>query len=137
MKIQLQREINDRAYLYGSIYVNDEYICDSLEFGSGNELKKGIYSIGMLHSDMSVSPEICIVNEFAEVISKFVRNNTQRYKEIELRLDNNLICLGLKINTALLVMDEHSNHLLQVKVSGALARNEKVEFEIMNELKMQ
>ena len=122
MEFEMNRKSNENCYLYSTIYLADEYICDTLEFGSNIALQDGVYSLN-LGIDKTKNETVVLVYDFlGNMVSKLVRNNTYLYKEIKMRRETADICVGCKTSLPLLQSDNYAAHLIIVNVSGSLAR---------------
>ena len=117
MELELFRKQNDYCYLYGSIYDGEEWLCDTLEFGSGYELKADTYILKNLICSDTKQKVIGIYNTKMELVAKMVKDNCQTYYNIKMRKENNNICVGFKVNTPLLEMYEHSFRILSSKIT--------------------
>ena len=117
MEISLQRKENERYYLYGSICEGDEWVCDSLEFGSGCQLQAGTYILKNLICPDTRQKVIGIYNVKMELVSKMIKDNCSMYHSIKIRNENNYICLGFRVNSPLLTMYEHSFRIISNKIT--------------------
>lgn len=122
----LTRKENERCYLYGSIYTSDEWICDTLEFGSGCQLKADSY---ILKNSMDAEMKqrvIAIYDLQMNLVSKMVKDNCGMYYNIKIRNENNHICVGFKVESPLLTMYEHSFRIISSHITTADYYGEQV-----------
>lgn len=132
MNLLLQRKVNEYCYLYGSIFELEEWICDSLEFGQGCQLKAGVYSLSPITDTQTNSRVIGIYDNDKNVLGMIIKDNCQMYHNIKLRKENSNICVGFKVNEPLLVMFEHSMRLLLSKINTALYHGESITITIQD-----
>ena len=119
MEFELVRGTNESCYLYGSVYLAANYICDTLEFGSNIVLPDGVYYLA-LGKDESKNETVVLIYDFMQNrVSKLVRNNTYMYKEIKMRRETNDICIGTKIMQPLLTNDEYAAKMIIHYIHGA------------------
>lgn len=135
MKLTLKRKSNENCYLYGSIWNDNEYVCDTLEFGSGCQLQAGLYYLRLQKNTQSNYMEILINSQTAQTGAKLVKDNCYMYKNIKLRNENSNICIGTKVLEPLLVMNEYVFHSLSVLIAGCQNKGEKIELEITDIIK--
>lgn len=130
MELELIRNENDRCYLYGSLFKDGDFLCDTLEFGSGVELKCGSYTCKILYNYCEIPFCIGIYNETLELVSLFSNNELLKYHEISIRKENANIVVGLRNKGAMLTMCESSYKLLKTYVAGAISGGKKVTLEV-------
>ena len=119
MNFELVRATNESCYLYGSIHLATDYICDTLEFGSSIIIHDGVYYLA-LGKDESKNETVVLIYDFMQNrVSKLVRNNTYMYKEIKMRRETNDICIGTKIIQPLLTNDEYAAKMIIQYIHGA------------------
>jgi len=132
MEYTLLRKKNVNCYLYGSIYDGTDFVCDTLEFGSGVQVPAGDYNVFLRRSETTKDNEIILSSQKSEHCTKLVQDNTYMYKEIRMRNENDLICIGLKVNYPTLKMDELIMHRLKTELLGYNNRHEKVTIKIVD-----
>lgn len=136
MTLDLFLKSNENCYMYGSIYIGDEYVCDTLQFGSDMVLKPDIYVIDIA-VDIKLNERYMTISDYmGNVISRFIKKPTFMYKNIEMRVNDNKICLGTKINHPLLTMCDFSTRYLGLKVAGCVSTGEVVYLVIHDESKL-
>lgn len=124
MTYEMIRNNCEYSYLYSSIYANGDYVCDTLEFAHENTLKDGTYTL-IIGVDRKKNERIIEIYDFMNnLVSRFVKDNCTMYHNIKMRLVNNHICIGTKVNEPLLVMNQYVAQLLGVQISGYAARRE-------------
>ena len=96
MLFELIRTSSDRCYMHGQIFAEKKFKADTIEFNHEGSLPEGLYYLSIKLEPSSSEKRIYIVNEFKEIKSKFVKNNTQVVHNIEIRNKNSLIEIGLK-----------------------------------------
>jgi hypothetical protein len=132
MKLTLLNESNSHCWLYGRIDLEDEFLCNTLEFGSCIILPPDTYELKLQKDGIYNKMEVCIIDFMGNVKAKLLQSNTWYYKDIELRKETVDICIGLKVLTPRLTMSEYISHLLCVKIAGAMSSGEKVKFIILD-----
>lgn len=132
MKLKLTRKNNENCYMYGSIWNDKEYVCDTLEFGSGCQLPAGLYYLRLQKNIQLNYIEIIINSQITECTAKLVKDNCYMYKNIKMRYENSNICIGTKILEPLLVMNNYVYHSLSVMIAGCQNAGEKIELEIID-----
>ena len=130
MNLLLTRNSNDYCYLYGDIYEEEEYICDTLEFGSAVCLPAGVYYLSIGHDQTKNIQVVQITDLLNNIVSKFVTDNTIMYNYIRIRNENNYICIGTKINQSLLAMSEYTTRMFMHKIKHALLNREIIRMTI-------
>jgi hypothetical protein len=121
----------DNSYLYGSVFLESEFICDTLEMTGCNLLKQGLYNLVLGASKIGQEKEILIIDKENKCVCQLVQKNTYNYKELVLRKDNNLISIGLKVNYPLLKMQNLVHSRLINDITHCGYRNETVELKIV------
>lgn len=130
MELTLVRISNISCWCYGSLSDCDEWICDTLEMGDKNCLPDGVYNLQLGTNTKTNERVIEVLSEFGIVISRFIKDNLTVYKNISMRQSNANICIGLKINTPLLVMDMYVEKILLHQVHAAIWSKEKCQLII-------
>lgn len=112
------------SYLYSTISLLGEYVCDTLEFAHENTLPDGTYTLS-IGIDRQKNERVILIYDFMNnLVSRFVKDNTYMYHSIKMRNVNNHICIGTKILEPLLVMSQYVAQLLGVEISGCSAKRE-------------
>jgi len=106
IEIELRRIENCNAWLWGELIIEGVKYCDSLEFGSGIEIKQGLYKLKSCFGKITRIQYIMIFDLEDTFFSSFVRHNNIMFYDIELRLENNYISLGKKKGSAHLINSE-------------------------------
>ena len=114
----LIRNANENCYCYGSIWKENQFVHDTLEFGASQMLPVGAYSMKICKNEQNNDRFVGIFNESNEKVSEFVKSNEHCWKNIKLRINNNKICIGLKVNDSLLVMAETSSKFFGLEIHG-------------------
>lgn len=124
-EIILNRYSNENCYLYGTIYDNEEYVCDTLEFGSEIAIPTGRYELIIGKSEDNYTTVVKALDELGGHVCDFLTDTTYMYRNIKLRQETRNICVGAKCVNPLLVMCEYSARLLKLKVLNYTNRGEK------------
>lgn len=124
-EIILDRYSNEYCYLYGTIYDGDEYICDTLEFGSDMAISTGRYQLIIGKSEESYTTIIKVISESGNHVCNMLTDTTYMYHNIKMRKETKDICVGAKCTNPLLTMNEYSARLLKLKVLNYINRGEK------------
>lgn len=132
MEIELLRKENERCYMYGSIYNGDEWLCDTLEFGSGCQLDAGTYLIKNMIDPVLHQKVIGVYSLKLELLSKMIKDNCSMYHNIKIRNENNYICVGFKVNSPLLTMYEHSFRIISSLITSNDYSGEQTILHIRN-----
>jgi hypothetical protein len=134
MEIVLERIKSERCYLQGRITIENEFICDSMEFNNESTLKRGSYNVKLLREPKTNLRRVYIFGNGNLPVSKLTIDNTEHQGKIKIRKKNSLIEIGLLNKTYGLVMFSYVDEILQNKILKSLAKNENVEFSVLNEI---
>lgn len=134
MKIELKRLKSERCYLEGKIYIDDKFVCDTLEFNNETTLKSGIYKVNVFKEPQTKELRVYILNELNQVISKLVTDNSDHERTFRIRRKNSLIEIGLKHEFYWLIMFSFVNNILVNKISYSINLNEIPEITILNDI---
>lgn len=132
MKYYIKRYYDTFGYIYGVLTAENKFICDTLELLFEKTLRSGNYIIKLQKAENKSDIEILIIDQQNEIISKFVKNNTFTYKNIEIRNQNNFFTIGNKINHALLEMPLLSEQIFIKYLKDDIQINEVSELIILN-----
>lgn len=130
--LELKRQPANNGYVFGTIYVHDKRVCDSLELESELLLPLGKHEI-LCSSEWLIEHEIFISNcESVTNNSKFCHDNYYNYKGITMRKHSNHIVLG-EINDCATLNNElyHYSRFMQ-SVINLLKTNAKIYINIRN-----
>ena len=134
MTINLKRYESNNCYLRGKLFLNEKFFCDTMEFNNEVTLKEDQYFIKVLPEPQTGERRVYLVNEHNEIISKLVKNNCEKLKNVRIRRKNALIEIGLYNQTSELVMFSYINQGLISAIRSAININELIEFRVLNEL---
>jgi hypothetical protein len=113
--IGLKRTENSHGWVYGQIYYEKKFICDTLELECLELIEPGTYSLSLDFDKDSLTRYFSVINENGDMCSKFVMKNTEKGQKSEIRCNNNYISVGAKATQALLVMPEFAfRQLLEI-----------------------
>lgn len=104
MNYKLLRQSNQNSWLKGTITESNKFICDSMEFGSLNRLKAGLYKLKITTrsnfnpygSDLN-NEENCktiqLFDDFKNVCSQINNKTDMVFHNIRMRVNNsNIVC---------------------------------------------
>lgn len=113
--IGLKRTENKFGWVYGQIYYEKKFVCDTLELECPELIEPGTYLLNLSYDRATMLRYFDVLNDKKEVITKFVTKNTESGQKSEIRCNNNYISIGAKANQALLVMPEFAlQQLLEI-----------------------
>lgn len=113
--IGLKRTENVHGWVYGQIYYEKRFICDTLELECPELIEPGTYALNLSYDNETMLRYFEVINDKKEIITKFVTKNTERGQKSEIRCNNNYISIGAKANQALLVMSDFAlRQLLEI-----------------------
>lgn len=135
--ITLTRTSNNHCWLLGKIEIGDQYICDSLEFGSKTCLKAGFYSLATRVDKETNTKIIVITDDFGMELSKFVMHNLTLHRNHWIRQENNLITVGTWSKEYQMKCSEYAQKLLLNEVHASEWIHEPIELEIINSEEVQ
>ena len=104
MNYKLLRQTNENCYLKGVVTESEKFICDSMEFGSLNRLKAGVYKLKISTKntfnaygndlDNSNSDKVIqLFDDFKNVLSEINNKTDIIWHNIKMRVNNsNIIC---------------------------------------------
>ena len=138
MEVRVVSYKNRYCYLFSKLFVNNEYVCDTLEFGNSTSLKSGNYYMSTEKNTTKGVTEIMIFDELFCKISSVRENNNEFYKGIEMRIKNNVIQVGLESQNCTLKMCSYTFDLLLRKISKAINYSEDIIFLVdRNNIKIE
>ena len=113
--IGLKRTVNVHGWVYGQIYFEKRFICDTLELECPALIDTGTYALNLSYDKITMLRYFEVLNDKNEIVTKFVTKNTERGQKSEIRCNNNYISIGAKANQALLVMSDFAlRQLLEI-----------------------
>ena len=113
--IGLKRTENVHGWVYGQIYYEKKFVCDTLELECPELIEPGTYLLDLSYDRETMLRYFEVINDKKEVITKFVSKNTETGQKSEIRCNNNYISVGAKANQALLIMPEFAlRQLLEI-----------------------
>ena len=113
--IGLKRTENRFGWVYGQIYYEKKFICDTLELECPELIEPGTYTLNLSYDKVTMLLYFEVINDKKEIITKFVTNNTESGEKSEIRCNNNYISIGARANQALLVMPDFAlRQLLEI-----------------------
>ena len=113
--IGLKRTENVHGWVYGQIYYEKRFICDTLELECPELIDPGTYKLNLSYDNYTMLRYFEVINDKKEIITKFVTKNTEIGQKSEIRCNNNYISIGAKANQALLVMSDFAlRRLLEI-----------------------
>ena len=134
MKIELKRISNERCYLFGKIYIEGRFICDTLEFYNETTLKSDTYHVKLYREPATKEYRVYIVDGNDKIVSKMVTDNTLHEKNFRIRQKNSLIEIGLKHELYWLIMFSFVNQILIAEIQKSDRILETVELCILNDI---
>lgn len=113
--IGLKRTVNVHGWVYGQIYYEKKFVCDTLELESPELIDPGTYALNLSYDKVTMLRYFEVLNDNKEIITKIVTQNTERGQKSEIRFNNNYISIGARANQALLVMPDFAlRQLLEI-----------------------
>ena len=113
--IGLKRTENKFGWVYGKIYYEKKFVCDTLELECPELIEPGTYLLNLSYDRATMLRYFEVLNDKKEVITKFVTKNTESGQKSEIRCNNNYISVGARANQALLVMPDFAlRQLLEI-----------------------
>jgi len=132
MNLQLLRLSSENCYLHSVVNLDNEFVCDTLEFNNELTLPVGSYSLQVFRVLPSNEKTVYLLDSGFKQVSKFVKCNTQFVGSLELRLKNSLIETGIMSSKFKLTCFDQVNKLLVAKIEKAVAKNETCSISILN-----
>lgn len=126
--IGLKRTENVHGWIYGQIYCEKRFICDTLELECPELIDPGTYKLNLSYDKVTMLRYFEVINDKKEIITKFVTKNTEIGQKSEIRCNNNYISIGAKANQALLVMSEFA--LRQLLEIWAMCERQNLELKL-------
>lgn len=130
--LTLTRLRNPYCWLIGKLEVGDEYICDTLEFGSKTCLKAGFYTLETKIDKRTNTRIVVICDDFGMELSRFVMHNLTYHQNKWIRQENNLITVGTWTKEFQMKCSEYANKLLLNEVHAGEWIQQKIQLEIIN-----
>lgn len=113
--IGLKRSENKFGWVYGQIFYEKKFICDTLELECPELIESGTYDLNLSYDKVTMLRYFEVINDKKEIVTKFVTKNTERGQKSEIRCNNNYISIGARANQALLVMSDFAlRQLLEI-----------------------
>ena len=113
--IGLKRSENKYSWVYGQIYYEKKFVCDTLELECPELIEPGTYLLNLSYDRATMLRYFEVLNDKKEVITKIVTKNTESGEKSEIRCNNNYISVGARANQALLVMPDFAlRQLLEI-----------------------
>jgi hypothetical protein len=134
MEIKLKRIESKNCYLTGKIYIDNNYICDTLEFNNELTLKSGTYPVKIINDPTCQMKSIYILDFLGQPVSKLVHTNSSYVKNISIRVKNPLIEIGLLKDCSQLVMFSYLNKILIQRIESSEMINDHVKLVILNDI---
>lgn len=133
--LKLKHYQNQNGWIYGVLMNDNKIICDTLEIESLYNLEDELYRIFAQINPTTKEYEILIYNKHKTINSKFTAINHIKYKSIHIRLDNNFVTVGTKINEPLLTnSDIMFKQLFDIIKSYELI-DTKIYLQVINQIK--
>ena len=134
MEILLKRYESKNCYLRGHLMIDNDFICDSLEFNSELTLKSGFYDIAIYRQPHTYEKRVYIHYGKNIIISKLVDTNTELVKLVKHRIKNSLIEIGILGISNNLLFFSQVNKLLIEKIEKAQRLGEDILLNICNNI---
>lgn len=113
--IGLKRTENKFGWIYGQIYYEKKFVCDTLELECPELIEQGTYDLNLSYDKVTMLRYFEVINDKKEIVTKFVTKNTERGQKSDIRCNNNYISIGARANQALLVMTDFAlRQLLEI-----------------------
>lgn len=123
------------GWIYGVLMNDNKIICDTLEIDSLYNLEDEVYRIYAQINPTTKENEILIYNKYKTINSKFTAINHIKYKSIHMRLDNNLVTVGTKINEPLLTNSDIMFKQLFDFIKSYELIDTKIYMQVINQIK--
>lgn len=117
-ELKLIRYSNQSCYLFGNLFNEEEFLCDTLEFGSGVQLPVGRYRIESNISNTSSMYPFYIFDNENNKVSSITTADSWIYCGFKLRIESSDIQVGCKLDSSKLVMHEYSTKVLRTLILG-------------------
>lgn len=117
---ELHRTSNQNCWMYGTISLNDEWLADTLEFGSKIAIPDGDYLLRVGRGSQSNSTVIEVCDNVLNVLAVFTRDCTYYHYNLKLRRESPNICIGMNNSGALLTMPDYSYKLLYMSIQDEI-----------------
>jgi len=127
---ELIRYEDNHGWLYGRIFANDEFVCDTVEVAGLEICGNETYQLRNVFEAYNANPPICLVDSLGLKKCNFVDKNTVFYKNIEMRIASRDICVGARLHWANLVSREFSLQKLKRLYRSLSAVESNVLFKI-------
>lgn len=137
LQIDFSRLENSRGWIYGQLWFDGEFICDTLEIDHEKLITKGIYKLQVIKKEFTNLLEIAIVNDEKLELTRIVTENTVFQKGIRIRNNNNFITIGNKANFPLLRMSEICMHNVVDIVKMYTYKGYEIEFKVTDYTKKE
>jgi hypothetical protein len=132
MKLALISKSNENCYLYSVLQLESEYICDTLEIGTRICISAGFYTVCLRADPQTKDSVMQIIDENGKEVSSFVKDICIFAQNIKIRKLTPNICIGTKILTPMLVMNDYIFKLLLLKIRGAIHSGESITLEVVS-----
>lgn len=126
--IGLKRTVNVHGWVYGQIFYENRFICDTLELECPELIVPGTYALNLSYDNKTMLRYFEVIDDKKEIVTKFVTKNTERGQKSEIRCNNNYISIGAKANQALLVMPDFA--LRQLLEIWAICERQNLELKL-------
>lgn len=130
--LQLKRLEKSNGWIYSVLMQENKIICDTLEIETLYNLNEDIYRIYPLWNPILNVFDLLIYNRDKSINSKFVAKNHQKYKNINIRFDNNYVTVGVRSKEPLLNDSENMLKRLSNLVESYSLINTNVYFQLIN-----
>ena len=127
---ELIRYEDNHGWLYGRIFAGDEFVCDTVEVAGLEVCGNETYQLRNDFEAYNANPPICLVDSLGLEICNFIDKNTVVYKNIEMRIASQDICVGARLHYANLVSRELSLQKLKRLYRSLSAVESNVLFKI-------
>lgn len=133
--LKLKHYQSQNGWIYGVLMNDNKIICDTLEIESDYNLEDEIYRIFAQINPTTKEYEILIYNKHKTINSKFTATNHIKYKSIHIRLDNNFVTVGTKINEPLLTNSDNMFKQLFDIIKSYELMDTKIYLQVINQIK--
>lgn len=127
---ELIRYEDNHGWIYGRIFAGNEFVCDTVEVAGLEVCGNETYQLRYVFEAYNANPPICLVDSLGMKVCDFVSKNTIVYKNIEMRIASNDICVGARLHYANLVSCEFSLQKLKLLYRSLSAVESNVLFKI-------